>query len=283
MITLLGEEVTFSRPSRHGPVGYNLVMTNITSGGGRLAGKTALITGGARGQGEAEARLFAAQGATVMVTDVLEEQLAEVVAGIGTSARGMRHDVASEDDWAAAVAATLDAFGRLDVLVNNAAIYRVGPIEEERLDDFNRILSVNLAGTFLGIRAAIPAMRAGGGGSIINISSVAGLEGFAGHAAYGSSKWAVRGLTKVAALELGTHGIRVNSIHPGAIDTPMIAPYVRAGVDRGAAYPIARVGVPADVASLALFLASDESSYITGAEMIVDGGLFAGPPMTVRS
>jgi 3alpha(or 20beta)-hydroxysteroid dehydrogenase len=251
-------------------------MTNTTGSGGRLAGKTALITGGARGQGEREARLFAAEGATVMVTDVLEEQLAEVVADIGGAARGMRQDVSSEEDWAAVVAATLSAFGRLDVLVNNAAIYRVGPIEEERLDDFNRILAVNLAGTFLGIRFSIPAMRAVGGGSIINISSVAGLEGFAGHAAYGSSKWAVRGLTKIAALELGHYGIRVNSVHPGAIDTPMIAPYARPGVDRGAAYPIPRIGVPLDVAHLALFLASDESSYVSGAEITVDGGLHAG-------
>jgi 3alpha(or 20beta)-hydroxysteroid dehydrogenase len=251
-------------------------MTDITGNEGRLAGKTALITGGARGQGEREARLFAAEGANVMVTDVLEEQLTDVVADLGASARGMRQDVSSEDDWAAVVAATLSAFGRIDVLVNNSAIYRVGPIEKERLDDFNRILAVNLGGTFLGIRAVIPAMRAGGGGSIINISSVAGLEGFAGHAAYGSAKWAVRGLTKIAALELGEHGIRVNSIHPGAIDTPMIAQFARPGVDRGAAYPIARIGMPLDVARLALFLASDESSYVSGAEITVDGGLHAG-------
>jgi 3alpha(or 20beta)-hydroxysteroid dehydrogenase len=263
------------------PGDYNLTMAITASG--RLAGKAALITGGARGQGEAEARLFAAEGATVMVTDVLEKELDAVVADIGGAARGMRHDVSSEDDWAAAVAATMEAFGRLDVLINNAAIYRVGPIEEERLDDFNKILSVNLAGTFLGIRAVIPPMRSGGGGSIINISSVAGLEGFPGHAAYGSAKWAVRGLTKIAALELGTHGIRVNSIHPGAIDTEMIAPYARPGVDRGAAYPIARIGVPRDVAGLALFLASDDSSYVTGAEFTVDGGLHAGRAMPARS
>jgi 3alpha(or 20beta)-hydroxysteroid dehydrogenase len=243
---------------------------------GRLEGKTALITGGARGQGEREARLFAAEGADVMVTDVLDEQLALVVKDIGGSARGVHQDVSTEEGWATVVAETLSAFGRLDVLVNNAAIYRVGPIEEERLDDFNRILAVNLTGTFLGIRACIPALRASGGGSIINISSVAGLEGFSGHAAYGSSKWAVRGLTKIAALELGQYGIRVNSVHPGAIDTPMIAGFARPGVDRGAAYPISRIGVPLDVAQLALFLASDESTYVSGAEITVDGGLFAG-------
>ncbi len=246
---------------------------------GRLQGKTALITGGARGQGEAEARLFAQEGANVMVVDVLDDVLNDVVASIGDRARATRADVASEEDWARAVAATLDAFGRLDILVNNAAIYRVGPIEAERLEDFRRVLDVNLSGVFLGIRSCIPALRAAGGGSIINISSVAGLEGFAGHAAYGSSKWAVRGLTKIAALELGQYRIRVNSIHPGAIDTEMIRPYARPGADRGAAYPISRIGVPADVAQLALYLASDESSYVTGAEITIDGGLAAGSPM----
>jgi len=246
---------------------------------GRLEGKTALITGGARGQGEAEARLFAAEGANVMVTDVLDDLLNGVVAGIGEHARSMRADVSSEGDWARVVAATLDAFGRLDVLVNNAAIYHLGRIEDERLQDFNRTLAVNLTGTFLGIRACIPALRAAGGGSIINISSAAGLEGFAGHAAYGSTKWAVRGLTKIAALELGRDGIRVNSIHPGAIDTEMIRAFARPGADRGAAYPIARMGTPEDVARLALYLASDESSYVSGAEITIDGGLVAGSPM----
>jgi 3alpha(or 20beta)-hydroxysteroid dehydrogenase len=251
---------------------------------GRLEGKTALITGGARGQGEAEARLFAKEGANVMITDVLDDALAEVVGSIGQRARCLHADASSEDDWARAVAATLDAFGRLDILVNNAAIYQVGPIEELRLEDFNRVLSVNLTGVFLGIRACIPALRAAGGGSIINISSVAGLEGFAGHAAYGSAKWGVRGLTKIAALELGRDGVRVNSIHPGAIDTEMIRPYARPDVDRGAAYPIARMGTPTDVAQLALYLASDESTYVSGAEITIDGGLAAGSPMVaVRS
>ncbi|HZQ57427.1 MAG TPA: glucose 1-dehydrogenase [Acidimicrobiales bacterium] len=251
---------------------------------GRLDGKTALITGGARGQGEAEARLFAEEGANVMVTDVLDDALGDIVKSIGVRARGTRADASSEADWARAVDETLAAFGRLDILVNNAAIYRVGPIEQERLEDFNRVLSVNLTGVFLGIRACIPALRAAGGGSIINISSVAGLEGFAGHAAYGSAKWGVRGLTKIAALELGQYGIRVNSVHPGAIDTEMIRPYARDGADRGAAYPIARIGTPTDVAQLALYLASDESTYVSGAEITIDGGLAAGSPMVaVRS
>jgi len=252
-------------------VGYNDGM------GTRLAGKVAIITGGARGQGEAEARLFAAEGARVMVTDVLDGEAATVAADIGAAARSMHHDVAREEEWAAVVVATLDAFGRVDVLVNNAGVYHVVRIEDEPLAEFNRILGVNLAGTFLGIRACIPAMRAAGGGSIVNISSVAGLEGFGGHAAYASSKWGVRGLTKVAALELGPDRIRVNSIHPGAIDTAMIVGLARPGVDRGAPYPLRRIGQPGDVAALALFLASDDSSYVSGAEITVDGGLFAGP------
>jgi 3alpha(or 20beta)-hydroxysteroid dehydrogenase len=253
-------------------------MTSSSSDTGRLAGKKVLITGGARGQGAAEARLFVAQGAQVMVTDVLTDLLTDVVADLGDAGRGMRHDVSSEEDWAAVVEATVSAFGGLDVLVNNAAVYHVRRIEDEPLADFNQLLAVNLAGPFLGIRSVIGPMRQGGGGSIINISSVAGLEGFDGHAAYGSAKWAVRGLTKIAAIELGPDRIRVNSVHPGAIDTPMIAPYVRRDTDRGAAFPIHRVGAPDDVAQLVLFLASDESSYISGAEITVDGGMHAGRP-----
>jgi 3alpha(or 20beta)-hydroxysteroid dehydrogenase len=251
-------------------------MTSASSSAGRLAGKTVLITGGARGQGAAEARLFVAEGARVMATDVLTDLLTDVVADLGDAGRGMRHDVSSEEDWAAVVDATVGAFGHLDVLVNNAAVYHVRRIEDEPLAEFNKLLSINLAGPFLGIRSVIGPMREAGGGSIINISSVAGLEGFDGHAAYGSAKWAVRGLTKIAAIELGPDKIRVNSIHPGAIDTPMIAPYVRRDGDRGAAYPIQRVGEPDDVARLALFLASDESSYVSGAEITVDGGMHAG-------
>jgi len=251
-------------------------MTSSTESGGRLAGKRVLITGGARGQGAAEARLFVAEGARVMVTDVLTDLLTDVVADLGEAGRGMRHDVASEQDWAAVVDATVSAFGGLDVLVNNAAVYHVRRIEDEPLADFNQLMAINLAGPFLGIRSVIGPMREAGGGSIINISSVAGLEGFDGHAAYGSAKWGVRGLTKIAAIELGPDRIRVNSVHPGAIDTPMIAPYVRRDVDRGAAYPIQRVGAPDDVARLVLFLASDESTYVSGAEVTVDGGMHAG-------
>jgi len=246
---------------------------------GSLDGKVAIVTGAAQGIGAAYARHLATCGATVVLADVDEQlvaQTAEKIAADGLNAWGAGVDIADPERCDALVLDVVARSERIDVLVNNAAIYRVGLIEGERLDDFNRILAVNLTGTFLGIRACIPALRDAGGGSIINISSVAGLDGFSGHAAYGSSKWAVRGLTKIAALELGEYRIRVNSIHPGAIDTPMIAGFSRPGVDRGAAYPISRIGVPLDVAHLALFLASDESTYVSGAEITVDGGLHAG-------
>ena len=249
-------------------------------GGGRLAGKVALITGAARGQGACHARRFVAEGARVMLTDVLENELRAVAADLGEAARSLRHDVASEGDWAAATAATLKGFGRLDVLVNNAAIHRAVPIEQESRLEFERILAVNLTGTFLGIRSAIAAMREGGGGSIVNISSLAGMQGFYGHAAYGAAKWGVRGLTKTAAVELGPLGIRVNSIHPGPIDTDMLPRGSGNDPDRFSDMPLGRIGRPEEVSELVLFLACDESSYLTGAEITVDGGMDAGrvPP-----
>ncbi|HEY8526014.1 MAG TPA: glucose 1-dehydrogenase [Acidimicrobiales bacterium] len=244
-----------------------------------LAGKTALVTGAARGQGAAEARLLAARGARVVVTDVLEAEGKAVAAEIGDAARFVRHDVTSADDWAAAVAVATDELGGLDILVNNAGILRTTPIEEETLDGFERVLAVNLSGTFLGIKAAIEPMKAAGGGSIVNVSSLAGLRGYPRMGAYCSSKWGVRGLTKVAATELGPYGIRVNSVHPGTIDTPMIA---NTGVERGAGNyrgaPLGRVGVPEDVAELVAFLASDASSYITGGEFTIDGGALNARP-----
>jgi 3alpha(or 20beta)-hydroxysteroid dehydrogenase len=202
-------------------------------------GKVAVITGGARGQGEAEARRFVAEGARVVITDVL---------------------------------------------VNNAAIQWAQALEDETLEGFRRILDVNLVGTFLGIQSAIGPMRARGGGSIINISSIAALQGLAWHAAYGSSKWAIRGLTRTAAVELGSDGIRVNAICPGPILTDMMQPD-RAGGDskaRFAKLPLGRAGEVDEVAALALYLASDESSFITGGDFVVDGGSTAGPPQTPR-
>jgi 3alpha(or 20beta)-hydroxysteroid dehydrogenase len=249
---------------------------------GRLAGKVALITGAAQGQGAAEARRFAAEGARVVVTDVREAAAREVATEIGATARFAPLDVTDVDQWTAAVQAAKDAFGHLDVLVNNAGV-AVPPtlLEDMSLEDHRRIQAVNLDGVLLGMRAVAPAMRAAGGGSIVNISSIDGLVGVAGMASYVASKFGVTGLTRAAALELGRFGIRVNSIHPGVIASPMVEqapPAVRARLDRlMARQPIPRMGTPEEVANLALFLASDESSYCTGAQFVIDGGHLAGP------
>ncbi|MEU9852058.1 glucose 1-dehydrogenase [Streptomyces sp. NPDC047974] len=238
-----------------------------------LTGKVALITGAARGMGEAEARLFTALGARVVLTDVREAEGEETAASLGPAARFVPHDVTDEASWNTAVAAALDAYGRLDVLVNNAAIYSTSPIEDEDPARLDALLRVNLVGPFLGIRAAAPALRASGGGSIVNISSQAGLQGIWGHGAYGAAKWGLRGLTKTAALELGPDAIRVNSVHPGAVATAMTA---HLGTDSHPAAPLGRVGRPEEVARLVAFLASDDSSYLSGAELAVDGGASAG-------
>ncbi|GHG29645.1 glucose 1-dehydrogenase [Streptomyces filamentosus] len=238
-----------------------------------LTGKVALVTGAARGIGAAQARLFAALGARVVLTDVLEEEGRLAARELGDSARFVRHDVTDEASWRAAAAVAADAFGRLDVLVNNAAIYTTSPIEDEDPARLDALLRVNLVGPFLGIRAVVPAMRAAGGGSIVNMSSQAGLQGIWGHGGYGAAKWGLRGLTKTAAIELGPDGIRVNSVHPGAIATGMTA---HLGTTAHPAAPLGRVGEPEEVARLVAFLASDDSSYLTGAELAVDGGASAG-------
>ena len=168
--------------------------------GGRLAGKVAVITGAAKGQGEAEARLFVAEGASVVLTDVLDERGQIVAKDLGDAARFLRHDISSEEDWAAVMATALETFGRVDVLVNNAAIHWLRTIEDETVADFRRMVDTNLVGTFLGIHSAIAPMRASGGGSIVNISSAAGLVGYALHGAYGATKWGIRGLTRTAAI-----------------------------------------------------------------------------------
>jgi len=245
----------------------------------RVDGKVALVTGAARGQGEAEARLLARAGARVVVSDARDEQGIAVAADIGTAARFVHHDVGDEASWAKAVDVAMSEFGRLDVLVNNAGILKTAALEEQTLEGFEAIVRVNLYGVFNGIRAVIEPMRAGGGGSIVNISSEAGLVGLPGYTAYGATKWAVRGLTKTAALELGRDGIRVNSVHPGIVDTPML---VEAGLrlEEGVVpmVRIGRYGLPSDIADLVLFLASDASSYITGAELHINGGgLDTGP------
>jgi 3alpha(or 20beta)-hydroxysteroid dehydrogenase len=244
----------------------------------RLESKVALITGAARGQGEAEARRFAAEGAKVVVTDVLTDQAEETAASL-PDAVFYPLDVTSESEWEAAVAFAVDTYGKLDVLVNNAGIAVFAPLTDTSVDLFRRTVDVNQLGTFLGMRTAVPAMKAGG--SIINISSIDGLVGTQGATAYCATKFAVRGMTKCAALELGPLGIRVNSIHPGIIDTAMIqlpelSPLLEPLI---AKVPLGRVANASEVAALAAFLASDDASYCTGGEFTVDGGMLAGPYM----
>ncbi len=240
-----------------------------------LTGKVALITGAARGQGAAEARMFVECGAQVVLTDVLAAEGKELAESLGESARFVRHDVTSEDDWHAALAVALSEFGKLNILVNNAAVYLTKPLTDTDPGELERILRVNLVGAFRGIKAAAGPMTAGGGGSIVNISSQAGMEGLSHHVAYGTSKWGLRGLTKNAALDLGPKGIRVNSVHPGPIATPMV-PHLTTGAGSFPTLPLQRTGLPAEVADLVAFLASDSSAYITGAEITIDGGLAAG-------
>jgi len=243
-------------------------------GMGRLNGKVALITGAARGQGATEAALFAAEGARVFLTDVLDQDGAATAAAVGGSYR--HHDVADEAGWRETVDWVVAEAGRLDVLVNNAGIFRVVPMLDTTVDLWHRIMDVNALGVFLGMRAAAPAMVASGGGSIVNISSIAGMHASPTAFAYGASKWAVRGMSKSAAVELAPSGVRVNSVHPGIIDTEMIT---EVGDDwREVLTPRIPLGRPAaaeEVARLVLFLASDESSYCTGHEYVVDGGIIA--------
>ena len=244
---------------------------------GRLEGKTALISGGARGQGAAEARLFAEEGANVVLTDVLDEDGERTADAIG--ADYLHHDVTSEADWAAAVAYAVELHGGVDVLINNAGIYVETSLLGGDLEQYRRVIEVNQIGVFLGMREVAPVMIERGGGSIVNISSVAGMRAGGGSFAYSASKWAVRGMTRAAAVALGRYGIRVNSIHPGVIDTPMLDETRMATpgnmeelLER---IPLGRIAQPEEVAKLALFLASDDSAYSTGSEFIIDGGLLA--------
>jgi 3alpha(or 20beta)-hydroxysteroid dehydrogenase len=249
---------------------------------GRLAGKVAIITGAARGQGAAEGRRFAEEGAKVVLTDVLDTDTKAVAqeigdtGGAGGQALAIAHDVTSEADWAKVVATATETFGGVDILVNNAAIYWTRPLVDESVADFERLLRVNLIGALLGLQAVVPAMKARGGGSIVNISSRAGASGMFGHGAYGMSKWGLRGMTQTAAIELGPFGIRVNAVLPGSIDTAMLPVAKEDFGERFSDLPLGRVGTAEEVAQAVLFLASDESSYLTGSELRVDGGLAAG-------
>ena len=245
----------------------------------QLNDKVAIVTGGARGMGAATSRLFAAVGAQIVIADLLDAEGEALAAEIGGAARYRHHDVSDEASWTSLVAATLAEWGRIDVLVNNAGILLFNTLLQTRKDDFEKVLRVNLVGTFLGIQAVAPQMVERGKGSIVNISSVDGMKGANGLAAYCSSKWGLRGLTRVAALELGHRGVRVNSVHPGGIDTVMSNPGHAARDVVNPAYagiPLQRIGGPEEVAKASLFLASDEASYLCGAEIAVDGGMLAG-------
>ncbi len=246
---------------------------------GKLDGKVAIITGGARGMGEATARLFHAEGAAVVITDVSSDTGAAVAASLGERALFCRHDVTDEAQWKAVVAAAIALFGRLDILVNNAGILKFETLVEMSAADFMAVINVNLLGVFLGIKAAAPAMIAQRSGSIVNISSTGGFRATNGAGAYTASKFGVRGLTKTASLELGHLGVRVNSVHPGGIDTPLVNPTGESRAEVDAKYvnfPMQRAGRPEEIARASLFLASDDSSYCCGAEIVADGGGLSG-------
>ncbi len=255
--------------------------------GSRLDGVVALITGGARGMGAAEAKLFASEGARVVITDILGDEGRETAADIGEQAVFLDHDVTSAADWQRVVGETTATFGRLDVLINNAGVFWLESIADTSADRYMEMVRVNQLGVFLGIQTAAPTMAAAASerrASIVNVSSIAGLRGSQASIAYSATKFAVRGMTKAAALELAPQRIRVNSLHPGLIDTAMMdtiaagSPEVKSMI--GARIPLGEVARSEEVATMALFLASDESSHCTGAEFVVDGGITAGMGMT---
>jgi 3alpha(or 20beta)-hydroxysteroid dehydrogenase/cyclopentanol dehydrogenase len=244
----------------------------------RLKGKVALISGGARGIGAAEARLFAKEGASVVIGDILEQegrQLEEEINESDGRALFTRLDATLEEDWRRAVGLAAERFGKLDILVNNAGVIRRHSIEDTSAEEWDMIMEVNAKGVFLGIKVAIPQMRKAGGGSIVNLSSTAGLVGNTSISAYSASKAAVRILTKCAALQCAKDGIRCNSVHPGPINAPMMESVMADAAEyrrRADEIPMGRFGEPEEVAYAVLFLASDESSFVTGSELVIDGG-----------
>lgn len=254
---------------------------------GRVSGKVAIVTGAAKGIGEATARLLAAEGASVVVTDLDVEggdRVVQEIVAQGGRARFQHQDVTSEEGWIEVVAATVAAFGGLSVLVNNAGIGIAGTVEDATLEDWRKVMAVNLDAVFLGTKHAIGAMRAAGGGSIINLSSIEGIVGDPNLVAYNASKGGVRLMTKSAALHCAKTGsnVRVNSVHPGFIWTPMVESYLGSlgDVDEGREatgklHPVGHLGQPADIAAGILYLASDESKFMTGSELVIDGGFTA--------
>jgi 3alpha(or 20beta)-hydroxysteroid dehydrogenase len=246
---------------------------------GRLEGKVAVVTGSARGQGEATARLFAIEGAKVVLADRLQDAVTSVANEIGASALPVGMDVSSEEAWNGLSDIVLAKWGRVDILVNNAAVVHAADLLSLKRSDFERVLGINLIGSWLGIRTLAPHMIAQGSGSIVNIGSTASVMGMNGLGAYSASKFALRGLTKTAAMELGFRGVRVNAIFPGGIDSPMAGVSLQTKEEKNnrfAGNPIQRIGEPDEVAYTSLFLASDEASYLCGAEILVDGGAALG-------
>jgi 3alpha(or 20beta)-hydroxysteroid dehydrogenase len=252
---------------------------------GRLTDKVAIVTGGSRGMGEATSRLFVKEGARVLIGDVLDEQGQTLADSLGEQCEYCHLDVSNPESWIEAVARAESVFGGVDILINNAGILHIASMMETSLEDFQRLIAVNQQGPFLGMKAVTPAMKARGGGAIVNISSLEAFQTKNGLMAYTATKWAVRGMTKVAAIELGAYGIRVNSVHPGGVHTPMAGATTDEPSDednalyKGVALP--RVGMPVEVARMSLFLASDDASYCTGAEFKVDGGWTAGQRLDI--
>ena len=243
----------------------------------RFDGTVALVSGGARGMGASHVRGLATEGATVVFGDILDDEGRRLQEEIGGSVRYVHLDVTNDDDWIAAVDAAESEFGPIGLLVNNAGIVSYGAVDVMEPDEFRRVIDINLTGTFLGMHYAVPSLRKAGGGAIINISSTAGLMGYATIAAYGASKWGVRGMTKAVAMELGGDNIRVMSIHPGPIRTPMTDGM---GDELTMAQPIKRFGEPEEVTKLLMFMAAD-ATYSTGSEWVIDGGAVLGPVIDI--